>query len=344
MNALHLFTLANIPVRVSLGYLLLGGYFAYSALPAGPAFALVAIFTLTLSLLVHELGHALVAKRFRLNPEVTLHGWGGLCRHEQARSNRDAALIIAAGPGAGLVFGGLIWGVTELLVATSPELFEGRLLFWFTLQTLIYINIYWSLLNLLPLWPLDGGQLFRLLMLRLAPPAKADKITHLVGAGVAAVGAILALTIFNRVFVGIIAVLLLFDNLRRINRLAAGGPVRARNTQADQLLFEATGALAANNPREALRLAYQAKDSGGVSGAQLDAIWVVLAVASEACGELEDAVDYSMRAPRIAPVFIARLRALAGLGRAEQARRELAEPDAPALSEADRAELERLLA
>ena len=47
MKALHLFTLANVPVRVSIGYLLLAGYFAYTALPLGGAFALVAIFAVS---------------------------------------------------------------------------------------------------------------------------------------------------------------------------------------------------------------------------------------------------------------------------------------------------------
>lgn len=343
MNAVHLFTLANVPVRASLGYLLLAGYFAYLHSRLGVAYAAVAVLCLTLSLLVHEFGHALVARRLRLEPQVVLHGWGGLCAHLRAESNRHDAWIIAAGPGAGLLFGALVWVGAQVLTAAAPEVLVERHLFAFTLQTLIYINIYWSLLNLVPLWPLDGGQLFRLGALRYLPPARAERVTHITGAALGVVGAIISFAVLNSIFLGIITVLLAFENIRRINERAASGPIRTRNTHADELLRQSTEALASGEPHEARRLAFQVKDLGGLAPPQLDAAWALLAVSSARLEAWQDALDYSLRAPRVAPVFAARVEALAHLGRTDEARRELADPDAPALPPAGRAQLEALL-
>ena len=68
----------------------------------------------------------------------------------------NAAQAAFAGPAAGL----LLWVAVYLalpfaLNENSPPLFEGLLL------DLYYINLIWSLLNLLPIWPLDGGRMSR---------------------------------------------------------------------------------------------------------------------------------------------------------------------------------------
>jgi len=344
MSGFHLFTLANVPVRMSLGYLLLAFYFAYLHMPLGPEFALVAILCLTLSLLVHEFGHALVARRYRLSPAVMLHGWGGLCFHKPIESPRKNALIIVAGPLAGLAFGILLWAGTTLVKAVAPGVFEGRLLFDWTLKVLIFINIYWSLLNLIPLWPLDGGQLFRLGAHRRLPPARAERLTHQLGAGLGIAVTIFAMAIWSSIFLAIIGALLAFENIRRLTD-PRGGAARPKpaSSRADELLSQATDALNEGEPREARRLAFLARDEQGLSDRQLDAVWTLLTVSSAAMESWDDALHYSLRAPRIAPVFHARIRALAGLGRHHEARRELGASDAPPLPPRLQEELEALL-
>ena len=84
MNAFYLFSIRNIPVYVQPWYLLLLAFFGMrSDITSGLIFAAC----VTVSLLVHEFGHALVAARYRLNPTVILHGWGGLCAHERAEKD-----------------------------------------------------------------------------------------------------------------------------------------------------------------------------------------------------------------------------------------------------------------
>src|SRR5690606_14182007 len=134
---------------------------------SGVIFALA----VTLSLLVHEFGHAFVSKHYELRPSILLHGFGGLCISEAARRDSDDAKILFAGPLAGLVFGGLMLALSVFapgVVNASPLLAQ-------FVGALVFVNIFWSLVNLLlPIWPLDGGQLFHLLLRRFMAPERAQ--------------------------------------------------------------------------------------------------------------------------------------------------------------------------
>jgi len=343
MNVLHLFTLGRIPVGATLGYAILALFFSSQLFNVGVEFGLVGVFVLTLSLLVHEFGHALAARYYRLSPRVTLVGWGGVCHHMPAKKDGHDAVIVIAGPLAGLVLGVLALVAQSVF---SSEL-QQRQLFAVTLDLLVYIGVYWSLVNLLPLWPLDGGQLFRLILRRFLPPARAERVTHIVGLAVAIGGAAFAFSEGYK-FVGLMALFIAFMNGQRLWASSPRGasPIRRpqRNDQVDEILTEATRALATGDAREALRLGHQAKSLDGLSPSQLDAAWTVLTVASARMSEWTDTLDYAARAPNIGPVFAARVEALAALGRKAEARRELDAPDAPALPPQGRAALQALLA
>src|ERR1044071_1876737 len=138
MGGFHLFTLADIPVRMSPWYLFLLAFLTLRDRASGLLFALC----ITLSLLAHELGHAFVARHYKLRPEILLHGLGGLTGHERARSDRQDALIIAAGPLAGLLLGGACLLASYVLTIESLAL-------QMMLRQLVWINFFWSLFNLL---------------------------------------------------------------------------------------------------------------------------------------------------------------------------------------------------
>lgn len=350
MKAFHLFTLGRIPVGATGGYLLIAAYFGYIYSLGNVALGILAAACVTLSILFHEFGHALVARRLNLEPKVVLHGWGGLTFHGRAESNKHDAVITAAGPFAGLLLAGVAFAIRAAIPHTLADLhlgggqFTGLGYALFALELLWQINLFWSLLNLLPIWPLDGGQLFRLLMLRFQKPARAERVTHIVGIAIGVAGVIVTVTLWKSIFGAIIAASLVFQNYNRLNRSDASGPIRPRNEALDRLLAEATDQLRQGNPHEALRLAHQARDMTTIGPSQLDAIWVILTVASAGAGEWEDVLHYSLRAPRLGPVFAARVRALAELGRRREARAELEASDAPPLPEAERAALEALVA
>ena len=111
---------------------------------------------LLISILVHELGHAVVAQRLGLGPcSILLHGFGGLCSFGRSPTHRQGLLVSVAGPAAGLVLGALALGLDQL----SGQHLTGVLALAVVLS--LRINLFWSLFNLLPMYPLDGGQALR---------------------------------------------------------------------------------------------------------------------------------------------------------------------------------------
>jgi Zn-dependent protease/predicted transcriptional regulator len=110
------------------------------------------------SLLVHELAHALVARRNGIKVEdITLWLLGGVSRLEGEFPNPGAELRVAgAGPLSSLVLGGLFLLVTWLVVAAG-----GRGVVVAALAWLGGINILLAVFNVIPAAPLDGGRLLR---------------------------------------------------------------------------------------------------------------------------------------------------------------------------------------
>jgi Zn-dependent protease len=131
---------------------------------------------LVVSILVHELGHAVMADRLGLGPcRVLVHGFGGLCFFTTPPSHSQGVRVSLAGPAAGLALGGLAWAAAQVL---GDDLAGPTATF---LSLMIRVNLFWSLFNLLPMYPLDGGQALRhVLHLRLAP-ALAGRITRGLG-------------------------------------------------------------------------------------------------------------------------------------------------------------------
>src|SRR5262249_53223080 len=88
---------------------------------------------------------------------IVLYSFGGLAIGSNALSSRWKRIAVAfAGPLAGFLFYGLLW------VGGYFRLFEG----WpiHAVMAVVFlknINLYWGLINLLPVWPLDGGQISR---------------------------------------------------------------------------------------------------------------------------------------------------------------------------------------
>jgi Zn-dependent protease len=153
---------------------------------------LVWVAVVLVSIIVHELGHAFVQRYYGGHPWITLNGLGGLAScNDCDRSPRSQIIISLAGPIAGFLFAAAVIaglrlagrriGVTvlgiEFLVGKglSPwnladpfAIFDADYLPRFTSRApnlvvfyLLYVNILWGLVNLLPVYPLDGGQVAR---------------------------------------------------------------------------------------------------------------------------------------------------------------------------------------
>lgn len=184
------FNIAGIPVRVHplfwLIALLLGSSGDLLLLP-------VWVFVLFISILIHELGHAFAFRRFGQRSQIVLHFAGGLTIPEPvswgsgwanvALSRRQEIFISLAGPFAGFLFAALfIAGVLILggsvtttrllgfiplpLSAVIP--FGGRLIGWLV-TLLLWVNVFWGLINLMPVQPLDGGNVARNIFIQYDP-------------------------------------------------------------------------------------------------------------------------------------------------------------------------------
>ncbi len=107
------------------------------------------------SILAHELGHAVVARRRRVSIlGIDLHLFGGVAKMaEPPRSPSDEIAIAIAGPlvsmGLGIGLGLLAWALP-----TSPA--------W--VAWIAGVNLMLGLFNLLPALPMDGGRVFRALL------------------------------------------------------------------------------------------------------------------------------------------------------------------------------------
>ena len=125
------------------------------------AMGVVTAVMLFVSVLIHELGHSLVAKRFGLAvPRITLFIFGGVSQIAEEPPSAAAEFWIAVtGPVVSLALAAFFWEV-EPLLASSPPLFA-------LAEYLALINLILAVFNLIPGFPLDGGRVFRALVWRL---------------------------------------------------------------------------------------------------------------------------------------------------------------------------------
>lgn len=117
------------------------------------------------SILLHEMGHVLAFRWFGVHSEIVLWAFGGLAIPEgRERKRWQRIFVSAAGPGIQLILWGLLWNVHYFLMPEFPtDILTAK---WFIIfDFLMYINLWWAILNLLPIWPLDGGQISRELFL-----------------------------------------------------------------------------------------------------------------------------------------------------------------------------------
>lgn len=160
------FQIGRIPCRVHPSFWLGALIFASprAHLPANIVWTLFALRVLCLfvSILVHELGHALTIQWSGFPSEITLHMFGGYATYNPWRAvpTWQRVLILLAGPGAGFLLYGLTLLIHQPLLASIQN--RGtQLVVADALHQLEWINLWWGIVNLLPVWPLDGGQITR---------------------------------------------------------------------------------------------------------------------------------------------------------------------------------------
>ncbi len=173
------FSLGGIRVRVHPFFWIVSLMFAARG-GSKPDEVLIWLLALFVSIVVHEMGHALAFRYYGASSHIVLHGFGGLAiPHGQTwRGTLPDVVISLSGPGAGFVLatfiivalraaniGAAVHFGASIFPSWSVGLIENQQLRYFV-HDMLYINIYWGLVNLLPVYPLDGGQVSRALFLR----------------------------------------------------------------------------------------------------------------------------------------------------------------------------------
>ena len=159
------------------------------------------------SIVLHELGHALVARAAGADPTIQLAGLGGVTRYEPTgrSGNRGWRLAISlAGPGVGLAIGAVAWWLRDVLAL-------GRGYDAAALEILLFTSIGWSIFNLLPILPLDGGQALQ----QLLPGDAQTRTVRTAWTGVATSVALVAVAVWqDQLFIAIFGGLFASQNYR----------------------------------------------------------------------------------------------------------------------------------
>jgi Zn-dependent protease len=202
------FRIGRIPVRVLPSFLVTTVVINLGLAQAEPLKLVVWAGIVLASVLVHELGHALAALAFGFAPSIDLHGLGGTTswgpsKEAQTVSAPKRMMISLAGPAMGFA-AGIAVAVSASLVGPGPDFAAQslRALFWlgpppweeslteFVYGRLLFVNIGWGLLNLLPMLPLDGGNVMAQALALARRPERTAYGVSLIVASLAAAAAL----------------------------------------------------------------------------------------------------------------------------------------------------------
>jgi stage IV sporulation protein FB len=222
------FSLAGIPIRVHPLFWLMAILFGFSTDLLQLLIWIVAVF---ISILIHELGHALAMRLYGQPSQIVLHAMGGLTIPGSVRwgsawanvslTSNQEIFISLAGPGAGFLLAALIiagslaaggslsltslFGLIPFPVVSLP--FNSQLADS-VVMTFLWVNIFWGLINILPVYPLDGGNMARHLLVRADPWAGARKslwVSVVTGAVVAVLSLIFVRNLYLALLFGLLA-------------------------------------------------------------------------------------------------------------------------------------------
>jgi stage IV sporulation protein FB len=178
------FSLAGIPVTVQPWFWLTTIFMGANRDVGG---LLVWIAVCFVSILLHEMGHVMAYRAFGERGEILLYSWGGLAFSDRnaRRTTLAQVMVSLAGPAAGFCLAGLVlavafslgalihtsWAyfvmpnISAVILPHNVEALNGRAYYYWNvvLNDLLWVNISWGLVNLLPVYPLDGGQASRAL-------------------------------------------------------------------------------------------------------------------------------------------------------------------------------------
>lgn len=189
------------------------------------------------SILVHELGHAMTSRKLtKVQPNIKLWGLGGLAYPNTHLNRQDDFRMTLAGPLAGLAFFGVVavfcilqyggltgldmikWLIYPGFGLQFETMVELRDMHWVTfnlLRSLVFVNFWWSLINLLPVHPLDGGRIY-------ATFQSSSYKVHQVGAATGVIVALIGWFVFGDWWIALMFGFLAYQNYQAMQQVSGG--------------------------------------------------------------------------------------------------------------------------
>jgi Zn-dependent protease len=208
----------GFPVHLDLSFVLVMALLGYRPGNTATWMGLWLLIT-PLSVLSHELGHAVAARAAGAKPHIALVGFGGVTTFTPPGPlSRIRSLGISlAGPGVGLVIGFALIAIQRALGAgLDPYGWQST-----ALSIGQWTCIGWSVLNLLPILPLDGGQAMRELLPG-SPEVRAHRAAA-VSVGGAMVAAVVSYLVFHDMFLAMFMAFFAVNNVLTLRQSSTGG-------------------------------------------------------------------------------------------------------------------------
>lgn len=155
------FQLFGIPIRIHPVFWISAAMMLWD--PERLDHVILGVICVFVSVLIHELGHALVFRHYGWPSEIVLFILGGYATATRLSTWRQI-WSLAAGPLAGLSFSLITYGILILLLTQSPSTFADFPSLYFVFIMLLYSGFIVNLMNLIPALPLDGGQIMAALV------------------------------------------------------------------------------------------------------------------------------------------------------------------------------------
>lgn len=201
----------SIPISIHPFFLLLAvmiGWLNAGTILGTALWAIVIFF----SVLIHEFGHATVGAAFNQKPAITLFGMGGVTERTRPTKLKtwQEFLIVFCGP----LFGFALAILAKVLLEFVPP---QQQILTYTLTVTYLVNLFWTVLNLFPILPMDGGKLGMIVLEHFfgTRGIKASLIIScLLGAGLGAL-----FLFFNQLIIGALFILFAFESWRGLQGL-----------------------------------------------------------------------------------------------------------------------------
>jgi Zn-dependent protease len=226
---LNVGNVAGIPIRIHLTFLLLLLWLVLgseSGAALSEALFVLLVFT---CVLVHELSHALMGKRFGVQTrDITLYPFGGIASIVSQPTPKGELFISLAGPITNVIIAAGLFPFIDRTLLDKQQLSALTLI-----DRLFITNIGLAIFNLLPALPMDGGRVLRA-TLNLLGAKHATKIAARVSQGLCLILAITAIAI-EQPMLFIIAFIIFFGAVQEHVRAEAGG-VALAFTVADAMI------------------------------------------------------------------------------------------------------------